>query len=275
MGAGKRNPTAITTSGKGRFAPEFRLRCEERLCVDWAVAFGRVTGWPVHLVHVAKEPVRAFCEDDGRWVFDVAGMMPPTSHGTDVVRPLVLGRQWPEAAYIDGPARTRLKTGIACVGEERLHEYCLSPDEALVAECEAAIRANAAYLELVPERPKPWAAARDVSRYSFGGCVVYAEALSRLTGLPAVTMTAVRTRPGIEMRGGGFHDAVVHPDGTLEDIWGRFPVERIAARYGIADWELSPEPHARMVADALRDRPGAEADVEEAMRVVESLRRQC
>lgn len=135
------------------------------------------------------------------------------------------------------------------------------------------IRANAAYLELVPERPTPWASACDVSRYSFGGCVVYAGTLSRLTGLPAVTITAVRTRPGVEMRGGGFHDAVMHPDGTLEDIWGRFPVERIAARYGILDWELSPEPHARMVADALRDRPGAEADVEEAMRVAEGLRR--
>lgn len=272
MGASKHNPTAITTKGKGRFPAGFALICEGTLCVDWAVAFERITGWPVHLVHVAGTPLRAFCEDDGRWVFDVLGMMPPTNHGAEIVGPLVQDREWPESAYTDGSAKTRLKTAIACVGAEGLGKYGLEADEARVSRCEAAIRTNAVYLGLVPERPKPWAAARDIARYSFGGCVVYAEALARLTGLPAVTMTHVRMKPGVEMRGGGFHDALLHPDGTLEDIWGRYPAERVAARYGILDWEISPEPHAKMVAEALRTRPEAESDIETAISVAEGLR---
>ncbi len=270
MGASRNNPTAITMGGRGRFSAEFVSACEASLCVDWAVAFERITGWPVHIVHIAKLPVRAFCEDDGRWVFDVLGMMSPIRHG-DIVSPLVKDREWPEAAFIDGKARTKLKIGIACVGADHLQDYGLKADEPRIAACEVAIRANAAYLGLVPERPKPWAAARDIARYSFGGCVVYAEALSRITGLPAVTMTPLGMTPGVQMRGGGFHDALLHPDGTLEDIWGRFLAERVAARYGMLDWEISAEPHGRMVAEALRTRPEAENDVLTAITVAEDL----
>ena len=270
MGASRNNPTAITMGGRGRFSAEFVSACEASLCVDWAVAFERITGWPVHIVHIAKLPVRAFCEDDGRWVFDVLGMMSPIRHG-DIVGPRVKDREWPEAAFIDGKARTKLKIGIACVGADRLQDYDLKADEQRVAACEIAIRANAAYLGLVPERTKPWAAARDIARYSFGGCVVYAEALSRITGLPAVTMTPLGMTPGVQMRSGGFHDALLHPDGTLEDIWGRFPAERVAARHGMLDWEISAEPHGRMVAEALRTRPEAENDVLTAITVAEDL----
>ncbi len=272
MGASKNNPTAITMNGKGRFPDEIIADCENSLCVEWAVAFERITGWPVHLIHIAKTPLRAYCEDDGRWCYDVRGMMSPLRHG-DIVKPLVNPDDWPDSAFIDGAERTRLKIGMACVGADRLEEYGIGADERRVEQCEAWIRNNATYLSLVPTRPKPWATARDIARYSFGGCVVYAEALARITGLPAVTMTAVGTTPGIQLRGGGFHGAVQHPDGTLEDIWGRFPVERVAARYGMLDWEISQAPHDQMVADALRTRPEAKSDIETAVAVAEALRR--
>lgn len=271
MGASRNNPAAVTTRGKGRFPDAFRLRCEERKCVDWAVAFERITGWPLHVIHVEGKPVRAYCEDDGRWVFDVLGMVPPSSYGQPMLGHVVSPEGWPDSAFMDPVRRQGLKMAMRCLGGDRLGEFGLAPVPALVDECERAIRANTAYLDLVPERPKPRAAASDLSRYAFGGCVTYAEALSRITGLPAVTMTPTRMAAGMGLEGDGFHDAVLHPDGTLEDVWGRFPPERIAARYGMLAWELSPEPHARMMADALRTRPDAEADVEEAMRVAGRL----
>lgn len=273
MGASRNNPTSITTQGKGRFPKDFVSYCETTKCAEWAVALERITGWPVHLIEIANSPLRAYCEDDGRWCFDIKGMMTPLRHG-DVIKPLVNPSDWPDSAFIDGGQRTSLKIGTACVGADRLEEYGIKPEAAKIDQCLARIKENAAYLALIPERPKPWASARDIVRYSFGGCVVYAEALSRITGLPAVTITAVGTKPGIELRGGGFHDAVQHPDGMLEDIWGRFPIERIADRYGMLGWEISPALHARMLEEALRTRPEAEEDIATAVTVAEALRRQ-
>jgi len=260
--AARRNPTAITGSGPGRFSADLIERCEVNLCIDWAVAFERVTGWPVHLAILEDLPVRAYCEDDGNWCYDVRGMMTPLAYSECQVTPLA---QDLAATHLHRFGQGQGRLGFQCLGAEGLEKFGLKADDQLVTECVEAIRQNSAYLGLVPPRPRPWMPTKPLSKWSWGGCVVYAEALSRLTGLPAAIIEATRLLPGVGIGSGeGFHSVVIHPDGELEDVWGKFPAERIAKRYGMASWTLSQHKHRELIDEALEVRATAADDIAEA-----------
>jgi len=234
MGASKKNPTAITTSGAGCFPTDFISKCEQSLCVDWAVAFSRITAWPVHVVHVNKKPIRAYAEDDGEWIFDINGMMRATDFSARIVEPLTKQVTWGEDDFAIVQGQQALKVAFACCGEEGLDRYGLTIDDEAVSHCEATIRSNSAYLSLVPQRPKPWYPADQLSKYSWGGCAVFAEALGRVAGLPPATMLPLEhEREVIGVEGEGFHTVVQHPDGRVEDVWGVNSPEHVAKRYGM------------------------------------------
>lgn len=115
-----------------------------------------------------------------------------------------------------------------------------------------------------------------LSRWSWGGCVVYAEAMSRLTGLPAAVMEPTCMEQWAEIgSGNGIHGVVVHPDGDVEDVWGKFPPMRVARRYGMAEWRLSEARHRALVDEALAVRDTAAADIEEAVRAIGASGRAC
>ncbi|WP_340318218.1 hypothetical protein [Rhizorhabdus argentea] len=64
------------------------------------------------------------------------------------------------------------------------------------------------------------------------------------------------------------HAVVEHPDGGLEDVWGKVPAAMIARRFGITAWRLSADAHQAMMADGIAERPEALDEVVEAERLI-------
>ncbi|MBB4097999.1 hypothetical protein [Sphingomonas kyeonggiensis] len=253
MGAAKSNPLAITAKGPGRFDSAYQAEVEADLGLHHSVAFERVTGWPVHGTYVGDEAIRFHNEDGHVSVFDVRGIMTAAQHGDSVIQPLVMRGNWPRSAVSpDG----HLAIGCTCMGEEGIAEARIALDEDRLARAQAAIRANKVYLNLTPTRAEPRFSASALRRYAFGQCVVFAEALARVRDLTPVAMlpTGIADWAHIEpdqMQ----HSAVLHPDGELEDVWGKAPAARIAARYGITQWNLSEDAHRAMIDDGIAHRP--------------------
>lgn len=269
MGAAKNNPTTVTAFGRGRFSPDQIQIWEADRCAAFAVAIERMRGWPVHATFIGDEVVRLQAEDASDRIYDPRGIFTTARFGDAVVVPLAHARRdWPRSAFQDN----HLRIGTKCVGEEGLAELGIAIDETRVQDAITRIKANAVYLDLVPTRPHPRLPATALSRYSWSGCVVYAEALSRILGLPAMTMAAVQVAPGHDITGERIHAVVQHPDGTVEDVWGRQSAEAVARRYAIVRWALDAQAHRDMIEEAFRDRPAAADDVAEAEALIQQYR---
>lgn len=253
MGAAKSNPLAFTAKGPGRFDAVYQAQAEADLGLHHAIAFERATGWPVHCTYVAGEAIRYHNEDGGIRIFDVRGIMSATQHSELVTQPIVMSRNWPRsAANKDG----NLEIGCTCLGEEGVVTARIELNDDLLAHAEDAISANHAYLSLVPARCHPRFPASALQRYAFGQCVVFAEALAKVRGLPAVTMVPTNIAewahiPSDQMQ----HAVVLHPDGEVEDVWGKTSAAQIAARYGINKWRFSENAHREMIDDGIAHRP--------------------
>lgn len=262
MGAAKSNLLAITAQGRGRFDPAYQATVELDIGLHHAVAFERITGWPVHGTFVGKEPIRFHNEDGWMSSFDVRGIMSAVQHGNIVTQPLVTGRNWPRSA---ANAEGNLEIGCICLGEEGLTCRGIGIREDLVTLAEAVIRANSIYLNLVPVRGQPRFPASALHLYAFGRCVVFAEALAKVRGLAAVTMLPTDLADWAHIRPNQMqHAAVLHPDGELEDVWGKAPAAQIAGRYGITRWHLSEEAHREMIEEGIAERPAVRDEITEA-----------
>ncbi|MFH6780903.1 MULTISPECIES: hypothetical protein [Methylobacterium] len=269
MGAAKNNPTTITTFGRGRFAPDQVRVWEADQCAAFAVAIERLRGWPVHATFIGDEVVRLQAENASDQVYDPRGIFAAERFGTAVLIPLTQTRRdWPPSAF----QGTRLRLGTQCVGAEGLADLGVIVDETRIEAATVQIEANTAYAELVPTRPHPWLPAKTLTRYSWSGCVAYAEALSRITGLPAMTMTPVQVAQGHDISGKRIHAVVQHPDGTVEDVWGRQSAEAVARRYAMVRWALDAQAHRAMMEEAYCVRPAAADDVAEAEALIRQYR---
>ncbi|WP_156312252.1 hypothetical protein [Methylobacterium platani] len=102
--------------------------------------------------------------------------------------------------------------------------------------------------------------------------MVYAEALSRITGLPAVTMRALQVAAGHDITRNQFHAVVQHPDGYVEDVWGRQSQESVGRRYAMVRWTLDAKAHRAMIEEAYRIRPEAADDVASAAAIIREYR---
>lgn len=165
MGAAKSNPLAITAKGPGRFDSTYQAEVEADLGLHHAVAFERVTGWPVHGTYVGDEAIGFHNEDGHVSVFDVRGIMTAAQHGDSVIQPLVMRGNWPRSAV---SPNGHLALGCTCMGEEGIAETRIVLDEDRLAKAQAAIRANEAYLSLTPTRAEPRFSASALRRYAFG-----------------------------------------------------------------------------------------------------------
>lgn len=86
-------------------------------------------------------------------------------------------------------------------------------------------------------------------------------------------MEPTQMEAGVGMgAGSGLHAVIIHPDGDLEDVWGKLPAARIAHRYGMASWTFSQEKHRELIADALAVRPTAADDIAEAEQAILAAR---
>lgn len=261
MGAAKSNPLAITAKGKGRFDPVYQGEAEADLCLHHAVAFERVTGWPVHATYGGADPIRFYNEDGWTGLFDVRGIMSAAQHWDIVLHPIAMSRNW---VRTESNAHG-IEFGSKCIGEDGVVAAGLELNAGRIEAAEAVIRANHIYLGYVAERVGPRFPARSLQRYAFGKCVVFAEALGRVRGLPAVTMLPTAVAQGVHIEADQMQHAVVlHPDGEVEDVWGKVPVERIANRYSFTGWTLSEKAHRAMIEEALAEHPAVADDVRDA-----------
>lgn len=264
MGAAKNNPTTITTVGRGRFSPEQVRQWEVDRCVAFAVAIERLRGWPVHTTNIGDEVVRFQAEDASNRIYDPRGIFTTDRFDDNVALPLVrMRRDRPPSAFKDGYPRL----GSRCIGEEGLADLGIFLQKTQIQDAIALIQGNAAYLNFVPERPFPRLPAKALSKYSWKDCSIYAEALSRITGLPAVTMQPIHSAAGDH-----FHAVVQHPDGLVEDVWGRQSPEAIGRRYEMMRWMFDAQAHRDMIEEAYRVRSEFADDVALAENLIKKYR---
>lgn len=270
MGAAKNNPTTVTAFGRGRFSTDQIRIWEADRCAAFAVAIERLRGWPVHASFIGDEVVRLQAEDARDRVYDPRGIFSPARFSDDIIMPLGNARaDWPASAFHSGGF---LRSHFRCVGEEGLAELGVSVDEAQVRDAIAEIEINTAYLGFIPERPHPRFPALALSRYSWRHCVVFAEALSRITGLPPMIMQASQVAEGYGLTGEQIHAVVQYPDGTVEDVWGRQSQEAVARRYAMTRWTLSEDAHHQTMDEAYRVRPEVADEVDQAEAVIRQYR---
>ncbi len=260
------------------FSPQIVADWEAELCVNFAVALSRLTGWILHVdwwspsVDRKEEvpigsmrPLRFYVADNHDQVFDVRGFRSVEEFTLRTIHPLAV-------PYGSGSVRTRY------YAEETLITLPLPkyPAETNVAEAIDAINANNAYLMAIPKRAVDGLPAHQAATFTFGRCGPFSEALKELTGLPVVALVADRYTPLFGLGELGYvHSVLLHPDGSVEDAWGISSVEHVAERFGLAEFHLDAQEHERVIANLKRNTPEryekvfAEAKTALAARIVD------
>jgi hypothetical protein len=233
--------------------------------VDW---WSRSPIYPENISEEQLEPLRVYVADNRDGIFDVRGVKTIVDFNQGTLVKIakkvatgtggVLTRFYSEEQLMTLPLRTRA-------------------DEVKVARAMEAIKANPAFLGLIPSRSSSSIPAYEAAQYTFGKCTAFAEAMQELTGLEPVALLARRFSPMYagtkRSEDGFFHSVVLHPDGTAEDVWGRATLEDIAGRFGAIDFEISGEIHHKVVGN-LRQSSGEiyEAALENARELIREYR---
>lgn len=251
---------------KMAFSPTRVKEWEADDCVNFAVALARITGWLIHVDWLSDDPtpddqrrvedmapLRVYVGDDCDKIFDVRGIKSIQDFSMRIIRPLVKERRKPWVRECGVATRHYSEDELAGL------PLTAKPDEAKVRDAIAVIRDVPGYLAAVPERPWPRLPAPSAAHFTWGLCAAYAEALSAATGLEAVALLVRRYRLMYEntqrSADGYVHSMVLHPDGTAEDSWGRVSLQRIADRFGAAEWEVDRAEHQRVVGNLRRNSP--------------------
>ena len=240
------------------FAPNLIEQWEADDCVNFAVALARLTGWLLHVdwwsttpaESVSEDqlkPLRVYVADNREGIFDVRGIktLVDFNHGTIVKLAQKIGTGY-------GGVRTRY------YAEAKLSSLPLRspPDESKIARAMEAIKANPAFFNAIPAKPRSRIPAYDAARYTFGRCVAYAEAMHELTGLQPAAILVRKFAPLYDKTkrsdNGFVHSIVMHPDGMGEDAWGVAPIEDIAGRFGAIEFGTSADVHQEVVANYRR-----------------------
>lgn len=262
---------------RGAFPAPLVEEWEAELCINFAVALARLTNWILHVdwwtpstdrnadVPIEQmRPLRVYVGDNHDQVFDVRGIRSVEDFAHRTIEPL--GRQ-----YGTGGITTRFYS------EEKLSELPLPGrlDERPLARATAAIESNATFLESISKRPAGGIPAYLAATFTFGRCAVFAEALRELTGLVPVALIADRYMPRwAGGRIGYIHSMLMHPDGSVEDVWGRSSVSEVARRFQVAEHRLSFDEHQRVVNELKRDSPtGYERALAEAREALAAIPR--
>lgn len=236
---------------RATFAPQFVEEWEADDCVNFAVALARLTGWLLHVDWWSTStehtedipldqlvPLRVYVADNRDRIFDVRGIKSISEFNQ-----CVLIHQARKIGSGNGGVYTRF------YDEEKLSSLPIRshPDEAKIARAIAEIQANRHYLAAIPARKHPFIPAYQAARYTYGRCAAFAEAMRELTGLQPVALLAVRFSPQFEgtrrSESGYFHSVVLHPDGMAEDSWGKAPLDDIAGRFGVTEFNTSSDEH--------------------------------
>lgn len=224
---------------------------EHDYCTNFAIAVSRITGWLLHVDYWVnttnprddiKESemiqLRVYVVDNMNNVFDVRGVKNLQDFCKNIITPLATKN----ATNSIGGIKTRYYI------ESRLSELPLRvmPNESKILKAINAIQANHTFLSNLPIRQKNEIPAHIAAKFSFGWCVPYAEALHSITQLPIKALIAVKNTPQNGSPLGYIHSFVLHPDGTIEDSWGKQPIEHLSKRFNLVEYEISESEHTKV-----------------------------
>jgi hypothetical protein len=225
--------------------------------VNFAIALARITGWLLQVDWLASYedepvtdmiPLRVTVGTDQSDIYDFTGKKDLDSYYENILMAIATKRA------------NGKQGGIAnkFYSEEELSALPLrtKPTEAEILEAQEIILKSHSFLNLVPTRINPEIPAHIAAHYTYGHCVVFAQAKKDSGVLPATAIIASRfTEQFSGSRLGFCHSVIMHPDGEAEDVWGKQPLSNILKRYGILDYSLSTEEHDRVNETLKRNSP--------------------
>lgn len=213
--------------------------------VNFAIALARVTGWLIHVNWWNPKPgiddekkmksLRVYVQDDkATRVFDLFGVLPLKQFVSLIIMPLLRQRI---DANVKGPGEivTRFYS------EEKVFTLPLrvKPSEERIIKAENAIRNNTDFLKQIPIRKKPFVPAHIAGNFTFGHCVIFAQAMHELTDKKVIGIIAHKYNKQFEFSKLGYaHSVILNPDGSFEDVWGVEDINVIAERFGIVKYTL-------------------------------------
>lgn len=240
-----------------QYAPSFPQNLikewEDELCINFAIALARKTGWILHTdawinstdqnENVPEEDrvhLRVYVGDNLDNIFDVQGIKNIQDFSSKIISPLAIKN----ARTPKGSISTTVYTESQLFGLS----LAVKPNETKISKAIEAIEGNKMFLESVPKRQYPIIPAHTAAKFSYGLCAPFAEALHNHTKMPVTAMIATKYTPQYELsRLGYIHSFILHPNGYGEDSWGKQTINQIAERFGVAEYELSENEHIQAV----------------------------
>lgn len=225
--------------------------------VDFAIALSRITGWLLQVDWFALDendteenmiPLRVSVGTDQNDIFDFNGKSNLDRYYEKVLQPIVAERV--KSKY--GGILNRFYS------EEKLNTLPLRfrPNKIEIEKAKETILRCTAFLSLIPTRLNPEIPAHIAAQYSHGYCVVFAQVKKDLLGLPAIAISVNRYSTQFMYSNLGFcHSVNTHPDGDMEDSWGKQPLSNILNRFGILEYTLSEEEHVRVNENLKKNTP--------------------
>lgn len=225
-----------------KFPEDLMRNWEKTDGVNFAIALSRITGWLLHVDWWAtheKEaienmiPLRVYVGTDTDDIFDFIGKKRLSAYSKYITTPLA-------------EKRAKEKRGIVLTrfyGEVDLLKLPLKvkPNELEIKKAHEAILKNSSFLSKIPLRLNH-IPAHIAAQYMFGWCSVFAEVIREIHGLPAVAIMVTKYSDMASLTKTGFcHSVNLHPDGEVEDAFGKQPLSNILSKFGIVDYTLSEE----------------------------------
>ena len=225
--------------------------------VNFAIALARISGWLLQVDWLASYqdepvtdmiPLRVSVGTDQSDIYDFTGKKDLDAYYETILMPIATKRA------------NGKQGGIAnkFYSEEELFALPLriKPTEAEILEARKVILQSDSFLKLIPTRINPEIPAYIAAHYTYGHCVVFAQAKKDGGTLPATAVIVSRyTEQFSGSRLGFCHSVIMRPDGEAEDVWGKQPLSKILDRYGILDYSLSTEEHDRVNETLKRNSP--------------------
>ncbi|GEO43607.1 hypothetical protein SAE02_77550 [Skermanella aerolata] len=302
-GAETIEPIAIKRQGLHPFDRKFIEWSAARRDLPFVLALHRATGWPIHVIalHVGRhhEVQTYYVMDDRGRVLAPNGIMGHgpfsftwfqdirASHSAKI-------RSMPDPGELPDPLEARNTLEIIPLPDiaEAAVVYSAFPEKALIADLGrggilAGVESEviAAALGLIRNRPftdeagkrlKPRVESDDLNVFTRKRCMAFSEALLARpdrAGLRGCILAEPEFFERSPLTAAGFHSAVFHPDGEIEDAWGKRTPSSAAQLFGMKRWVLSADAYASVRDDFIRSFDGTpgfyERRLSEATRLIE------
>lgn len=296
-------PIAVKRQGLHPFDRKFVEWSAARRNLPFVLALHRATGWSIHAItlHVGRHhEIQTFyvMDDRGRALAPngIMGHGPFSFTWFQDIRArhsATIGRI-PDPGTLPDPLEARNTLEIIPLPDiaEAAVVYSAIPEKVLIADlgrggilagvesdtiaATLSLIRNRAFADEAGKRPMPRVESDDLNVFTRKRCMAFSEALlanPNRAGLKG----CILAEPGFferdPLKASGFHSAVLHPDGQIEDAWGKRSASSAAQLFGMKRWVLSTDAYGPVRDDFIRSFDGTpgfyERRLSEAARIIE------